>query len=1580
MKKILSTLLALCMVLTLLPIAGITSFAATSGDFEYRVLSEEEKTCEITGYTGAATELNIPSGIDGYTVMSIGDSAFDYCSSLINVTIPDSITSIGRYAFYVCKSLSNITIPNGVTSIEEGAFNCCSSLTSIIIPDSVTSIDGVMGTNGYYLFAGCSSLTSINVSEGNPNYSSEDGVLFNKDKTEILQYPAGKTDKTYTIPDGVVNITNSTFSSCAFLTSVIIPNGVISIGSEAFEFCDSLTSVIIPDSVMHIGSEAFRFTPLYYNTDNWCNDVLYIGKHLIEARDGLSGAYIIKNGTLTIADSAFDDCTALTSVTITDRVVSIGKSAFRFCSSLTSVSIPSGVVSIGEYAFCECTALSSVTIPNSVTSIENSAFFKCTSLESITIPNSVTSIGSCAFYNCTSLADIIIADNVKYIGDGAFADTAYYNTAENWKDGALYIGVYLIKVNSNTVGSKYTVKPGLKIIANDAFRDCWSLKIIIGDYECEPAHFSDMIEGQATSWEAFSITNYTGTAADLTIPEQLFGYDIWDIEDYAFRNCKNLKSVDVSHVSYFGMGVFEGCENLTDVTLSTTLRYIERAMFRDCSSLINITIPDSVTDIYYDAFENCTSLKDITVPDNVKFIGPDAFTNTAYYNDAANWENDVLYMNGHLIEAKDTIAGEYTIKPGTKTIVSSAFEDCAALTNITMPNSITYIGFSAFLGCTNLVSIALPDSITAIENRLFFECEKLKSITIPDSVTAIGENAFYACSSLANIAIPDGLERIGSSAFEKCTSLVSITIPNRVVVNEWNDDMLKGCVSLENIFVGENNTSCTSVNGVLFNKDKTKLIQYPGAKSDLSYTIPNSVIEIAPDAFEYCSNLIEISVSPENTSYCSADGVLFNKEKTNLLRYPSAKADKSYVIPDSVTDIAETAFFDCEKLECLTVSENVKRITSPNYNGSYVEGGAFRNNASLKKVVWNAEKCYIAHADKYTDPESPEYNPNVVIPNAFSFFPNCTELVVGDTVKYIPCTILANNQKIESVTISDSVIRIQPCAFYNCKNLKSVTIGNSVANIGFCAFEDCTSLSDVTIGNSVTGIGYATFRNCTGITEITIPNSVKSIDDSAFDKCWDLGDVYYSGAQEEWEKISIGESNYSLTSAHIHYNTTENHYEFVEIVNATCTEDGYNKYICLCGYEKREVIPALGHIGEIVETVPPTCTSDGYTKHICSVCGEEYKTDWVWAEGHTKGEIVEVVPPTCTSEGYTKYRCSVCGEEFESDWTDLEEHSYELFESRTATCTETGCDVYKCINCDDIKYVSTTEALGHSFENDICINCGMLKSDCLESNHNYANNEDKTWILTKSGAQSVAVTFSRDTFVERGWDYIYIYEGNDVLIGKYTGDELAGKRIVVLGDTVKIRLTSDSSGTRFGFMLSKVETNISQTIESGGVIVTEGKIGDFSSDTRLKVETLEAEDGQIKYDISLMQGENIVQPTVPVTVKIPVPDTIDGTQCKVYRQEADGTYTNMNAVYQDGYMVFKTDHFSVYVLTADNPNVLLGDTNADGVIDDWDSVLLDRYLAGWDVEINTSATDMDENGVVDDWDGVLLARKLAGWN
>ena len=317
------------------------------------------------------------------SVTNIGDEAFSNCSSLTSITIPDSITNIGYGVFRNCSNLSNIIIPDSVTNIGSGAFsgcnllqynlldnikylgnksnpyvivmevtdknltNClinnkakiiynnafsdCTNLTSVIIPDSVTNISDSA-------FSGCSSLSSVSIGNSvtniNSNAFSDCTCL-----TSII------------IPDSVTSIGNGAFEDCRSLTSVTIPNSVTSIGFSAFIGCSKLTSVTIGNSLTSIGNYAFYNTAYYNDENNWENGVLYIGKHLIKAKTDLSGAYTIKDGTLTIADSAFIGCRSLSSITIPDSVTSIGSSAFEDCSSLTSITIPNSVTSIGSYAF-----------------------------------------------------------------------------------------------------------------------------------------------------------------------------------------------------------------------------------------------------------------------------------------------------------------------------------------------------------------------------------------------------------------------------------------------------------------------------------------------------------------------------------------------------------------------------------------------------------------------------------------------------------------------------------------------------------------------------------------------------------------------------------------------------------------------------------------------------------------------------------------------------------------------------------------------------------------------------------------------------------------------------------------------------------------------------------------------------------------------------------------------------------------------------------------------------------------------------------------------------------------------------
>ena len=237
--------------------AAVSVSAETAQDFSWK-LTDGVLTISGSGdmpnYGGDAPWASQCSEIKEVVILqgvtSIGDWAFYNCDSLTSVSIPEGVTSIGDDAFRYCSSLASISIPSSVTSIGYDAFRDCSSLTSVSIPEDVTSI-------GWSAFSGCSSLANIEVAENNPNYSSENGVLYNKNKTVLIRYAIGKSDTEFIIPGSVTNIGKHAFEDCSSLTSVSIPEGVTSIGDDAFSRCSSLTSVSIPSSVTSIGDYAF---------------------------------------------------------------------------------------------------------------------------------------------------------------------------------------------------------------------------------------------------------------------------------------------------------------------------------------------------------------------------------------------------------------------------------------------------------------------------------------------------------------------------------------------------------------------------------------------------------------------------------------------------------------------------------------------------------------------------------------------------------------------------------------------------------------------------------------------------------------------------------------------------------------------------------------------------------------------------------------------------------------------------------------------------------------------------------------------------------------------------------------------------------------------------------------------------------------------------------------------------------------------------------------------------------------------------------------------------------------------------
>ena len=791
-----------------------------------------------------------------YRINDDGICITKYIGKNAVVKIPDSVTSIGYSAFKGCTGLTNVTIGNGVTSIDKEAFE------------------------------NCSALKKINVSKNNSAYSSVDGILYDKNKTQIIYVPYA-IQGSITIPDSVTSIGGSAFAGCSGLTSVTIPNSVTSIGSYAFEGCTKLTSVTIPDSVTSIGYSAFEDCTGLTSISGSATNASTVAKQANPS----SFTVNITSGT-SIGKDAFKRCRGLTSVTIPDSVTSIGYSAFEDCTGLTSVTIGNGVTSIDKYAFGDCTGLTSIyytgdvaswcgisglgtvmsssrtlyiggkkvegdlIIPNSVTSIGSFAFRGCSGLTSVTIGNSVTSIGEYAFYGCSGLTSVTIGNSVTSIGDSAFSYCKELTSIYYAGDVAEWCG---INGHGDLMSSTRTLYIGGK-----------------------------KVEG------------------DLVIP-----YGVTSIGGGSFFGCTELTSITIPNsVTYIGGSAFGGCRGLTNIIIPDSVTSLGYYAFGGCSKLTSITIPDSVTSIGERAFAWCTGLTSVTIGKSVKSIGDGAFevsglTSIYYTGDVAGWcgitglgnvmsDSPTLYIGGKKVEG-----------------------------DLIIPDSVTSIGWRAFYGCTGLTSVTIPDSVTSIGWNAFEDCTGLTSITIPDSVTSIGGHAFDGCKGLTSVTIGNSVTSIGESAFKDCVRLKSMTIPDSVT--SIGDRAFLYCPNLTSIVVSENNSAFSSVDGILYDKNKTQIIYVPYAIQG-SITIPGSVTSTGSYAFSGCSGLTSVTIGNGVTSI--DDGA-----------FDGCRMLTSITISDSIKIINFRAFYDCINL------------TSINFNGTIAQWNAISKGEYWKQSV-----------------------------------------------------------------------------------------------------------------------------------------------------------------------------------------------------------------------------------------------------------------------------------------------------------------------------------------------------------------------------------------------------------------------------------------------------------------------------------------------------------------------------------------------------------------------------------------------------------------------------------------------------
>ena len=432
----------------------------------------------------------------------------------------------------------------------------------------------------------------------------------------------------------------------------------------------------------------------------------------------------------------------------------------------------------------------------------------------------------------------------------------------------------------------------------------------------------------------------------ITIPSEIDGKPVTSIGYNAFSFCTGLTSITIPNsVTSIGTYAFYGCSGLTSITIPNSVTSIGDWAFHGCSGLTSITIPNSVTSIGDLAFHGCSGLTSITLGNSVTSIGGWAFNGCTGLTsiNVASGNNYYSSNNGVLFNKKKTALirypegksqTSYTIPNSVTSIGNYAFCGCSGLTSITIPNSVTSIGNYAFWGCSGLTSITIPDSVTSIGSWAFENCTGLTSITIPNSVTSIGSYAFYGCTGLTSITIPNSVTSIGDHAFDGCTGLRSITISNSVTSIE--DDVFARCTSLTSITIPNSVTRiedyafahCTGLTSITIPNSVTSIGNWAflGCTGLTSITIPNSVTSIGNVAFSGCTGLTSINVASDNNYYSDNNGVLFNKKKTELIRYPQGKSQTSYTIPSSVTSIGSWAFENCTGLTSITIPNSVTRI------------------------------------------------------------------------------------------------------------------------------------------------------------------------------------------------------------------------------------------------------------------------------------------------------------------------------------------------------------------------------------------------------------------------------------------------------------------------------------------------------------------------------------------------------------------------------------------------------------------------------------------------------------------------------
>ena len=682
------------------------------------------------------------------------------------------------------------------------------------------------------------------------------------------------------------------------------------------------------------------------------------------------------DGTLTISGEGkmnnyyssdnpwYEEKGRIQTVIINDGVTSIGSYAFDGCTKLTTIRLPENLTSIEERAFEGCAGLTSIDLPENLTSIGVGAFVDCTNLASANIPESVVNIGNLAFTRC-ALTSIHIPESVMSIGFNAFVDTPFYNDKSNWTDDALYIDRCLIKVNEEIVKGAYTIVPGTRLIADNAFQDCWSLTSVnipdgvtsIGDSflrNCGSLTSVDIPDGVTSIGNLFLNSCWSLTSVD--IPD-----GVTSIGNNFLNSCWSLTSVDIPNsVTSIGDSFLHSCISLTSVDIPNGVTSIGDYFLASCRNLTSVDIPDGVTSIGDNFLYVCDSLTSVTLPNSVTSIGNN-FLNSCWSLTSVDIPNSVTSIGDEFLSQCNKLTSVW-IGSGLETISPSEYTDdhilsCTNLEVFVCKSAVAQFPAGLLQGLQKLRRVEGPANLLEYENNEDLQayttrldsvaitggtvsdkgfavlrqsadaletlslkaadnttlptlaldgCLQLRNLTLPASLTSTGYGAFKECTALTSVALPASLAEVGDRAFEDCYLLHDIM---------WNEDLQRiggrafyGCNSLPQVTIPE---------GV----EEIGVAAFMGCTYMEEVQLPASLRTIGDNAFAYNTRTRSMTVHAAVPPLVSAH--TFYQLEASAPVYVPAESLPTYRATPYWQDLNLQPIGDATGMGDLTLSESV---------------------------------------------------------------------------------------------------------------------------------------------------------------------------------------------------------------------------------------------------------------------------------------------------------------------------------------------------------------------------------------------------------------------------------------------------------------------------------------------------------------------------------------------------------------------------------------------------------------------------------------------------------------------------------